>query len=317
MARPRAVAIVGPTATGKSALGIALARRFDGEVVSCDSTAVYRRFDIGTDKVPLSARQGVPHHLIDVADPTEEYSAARYAREAAAAIRDITARGRLPIVVGGTGLYYRALTRGFFPGPARDTALRTRLERIADRKGVERLQTLLGRVDPESAARIQSRDRKRLIRALEVYVVTRRPITAHFADTQSLLPDYDVLAFALQIPQEMTAARVAARVDAQFEQGLLDEIRQIRRSGIPETAHPFTGLVYRQALEHLHGVRDEAATRDLIVRENRKYSRRQLIWFRKEPNLQWIHAAGDHEETQEEVARVLAAMEIRRDATNP
>jgi tRNA dimethylallyltransferase len=317
MARPRAVAILGPTATGKSALGIALARRFDGEVVSCDSTAVYRRFDIGTDKVPLSARQGVPHHLIDVADPTEAYSAARYAREAAAAIRDITARGRLPIVVGGTGLYYRALTRGFFPGPARDTALRTRLERIADRKGVERLHTLLGRVDPESAARIQSRDRKRLIRALEVYVVTRRPITAHFADTQSPLPDYDVLAFALQIPQEMTAARVAARVDAQFEQGLLDEIREILRSGIPEAAHPFTGLVYRQALEHLHGVRDEAATRDLIVRENRKYSRRQLIWFRKEPNLQWIHAAGDHEETQEEVARVLAAMEIRRDATNP
>jgi tRNA dimethylallyltransferase len=267
--------------------------------------------------VPLTARQGVPHHLIDVADPTEEYSAARYAREAAAAIRDITARGRLPIVVGGTGLYYRALTRGFFPGPARDTALRTRLERIADRKGVERLHTLLGRVDPESATRIQSRDRKRLIRALEVYVVTRRSISAHFADTQSPLPDYEVLAFALQIPPEMTAARVAARVEAQFEQGLLDEIREILRSGILETAHPFTGLVYRQALEHLHGVRDEAATRDLIVRENRKYSRRQLIWFRKEPNLQWIHAAGDHEETQEEVARVLAAMEIRRDATNP
>jgi tRNA dimethylallyltransferase len=317
MARPRAVAILGPTATGKSALGIALARRFDGEVVSCDSTAVYRRFDIGTDKVPSSARQGVPHHLIDVADPTEAYSAARYAREAAAAIRDITSRGRLPIVVGGTGLYYRALTRGFFPGPARNTALRARLERIASRRGVERLHTLLARVDPPSATRIQSRDRKRLIRALEVYFVTGRPISSHFANTESPLPDYDVLAFALQIPQEMTAARVAARVETQFAQGLLDEIREILSSGIPETAHPFTGLVYRQALEHLRGVRDESATRDLIVRENRKYSRRQLIWFRKEPNLQWIHAAGEHEETQEEVARVLAAMEIRRDATNP
>ena len=195
--------------------------------------------------------------------------------------------------------------------------MRARLERIADRRGVERLHTLLGRIDPESATRIQSRDRKRLVRALEVYFLTGRPLTAHFADTQSPLPDYDVLAFALQIPQEMTAARVAARVDAQFEQGLLDEIRGILASGIPETAHPFTGLVYRQALEHLHGVRDEAATRELIVRENRKYSRRQLIWFRKEPNLQWIHAAGEREETQEEVARVLAAMEIRRDATNP
>jgi len=317
MPRPRVVAIVGPTATGKSALGIALAKRFDGEVVSCDSTAVYRRFDIGTDKVPMDARQGIPHHMIDVAEPTEEYSAARYAREAAAVIRDITARGRLPILVGGTGLYYRALVRGFFPGPARDTGMRARLERIADHKGVERLHALLSRVDPAAAERIQSRDRKRLVRALEVYFLTGRPITAHFADTQSPLPEYDVVGFALRIPRELTAARVAARVDAQFEQGLLDEIRAMLAEGVPETAHPLTGLVYRQALEHLHGVRDEAATRELIVRENRKYSRRQLIWFRKEPNLQWIHAAGDREETQEEVARVLAAMEIRRDATNP
>jgi tRNA dimethylallyltransferase len=317
MARPRLVAIVGPTATGKSALGIALATRFGGEVVSCDSTAVYRRFDIGTDKVPWPARQGIPHHMIDVAEPTEAYSAARYAREAAAVIRDVTARGRLPILVGGTGLYYRALVRGFFPGPARDTAMRARLERIADRRGVERLHALLGRVDSAAAERIQPRDRKRLVRALEVYFLTGRPITAHFADTQSPLPEYDVLGFALRIPDELTASRVAARVDTQFEQGLLDEIRAILADGIPETAHPFTGLVYRQALEHLHGIRDEAATRELIVRENRKYSRRQLIWFRKEPNLQWIHAAGDREETQEEVARALAAMETCRDATNP
>ena len=314
---PVAVAVLGPTATGKSALAIALGERHGGEIINCDSTAVYRRFDIGTDKVPLAARQGVPHHLVDVADPPEEYSAARYAREAASAIRAITARGRLPILVGGTGLYYRALTRGFFPGPSRDEALRARLERIADRKGVERLHVLLARIDPEAALRIQSRDRKRLIRALEVYFLTGRPITAHFAETRSPLPDYDVHAFALQIPVELTAERVRARVEAQFDQGLLDEIRGIMASGTPETAHPFTGLVYRQALEHLHGVRDEAATRELIVRENRKYSRRQLIWFRKEPNLQWIHAAGELEETQEEVARVLAAMEIRRDAINP
>jgi tRNA dimethylallyltransferase len=317
MPRPLVVAIVGPTATGKSALGISLARRFDGEIVSCDSTAVYRRFDIGTDKVPVSARQGVPHHLIDVAEPTEEYSAARYAREAATAIREITARGRLPIVVGGTGLYYRALTRGLFPGPARDTALRSRLERIADRKGVERLHELLERIDPASAVRVQPRDRKRLVRALEVYFLTGRPLTSHFAATRSPLSDYEIVAFALEIPQEMTAARVAARVDAQFEGGLLDEIRGILADGIPGTAHPFTGLVYRQALEHLQGMRDEAATRELITRENRKYSRRQLIWFRKEPNLQWIRAAGDLGTTEEEVARVLAALEIRRDATNP
>jgi tRNA dimethylallyltransferase len=317
MARPRLLAIVGPTATGKSALGIALARRFAGEVVSCDSTAVYRRFDIGTDKVPMQERHGIPHHMIDVAEPTDEYSAARYAREASAVIRGITTRGKLPILVGGTGLYYRALVRGFFPGPARDTAMRARLERIADRKGVERLHALLNRVDRAAAERIQPRDRKRLVRALEVYLLTGRPITAHFAETQPPLPEYEVVGFALRIPQELTAARVAARVEAQFEHGLLDEIRAILADGIPETAHPFTGLVYRQALEHLHGIRDELATRELIVRENRKYSRRQLIWFRKEPNLQWIHAAGDREETQEELARVLSAMETCRDANNP
>ena len=316
--RPRLVAIVGPTATGKSALGIALARRFGGEVVSCDSTAVYRGFDIGTDKVPAAERQGIPHHMIDVAYPLEEFSAARYAQEASNVIRGITARGRLPILVGGTGLYYRALTRGFFPGPARDTALRTRFERIADRRGEERLHAWLRRVDPPSAERISVADRKRVVRALEVYHLTGRPLTSHFADTRSPLPEYDVVTFALRIPQAATDARVAARVDAQFRQGLFDEIRALLAAGIPETAHPFTGLVYRQAIEHLHGVRDEPATRELIVRENRKYSRRQLIWFRKEPNLQWIHAAGELEGTQEEVARALAPMEKSSDdATHP
>jgi tRNA dimethylallyltransferase len=312
-ARPRLLAILGPTATGKSTLGIALAQRFDGEVVSCDSTAVYRGFDIGTDKVPVTQRGGVPHHLIDVADPVEEYSAARYARDAAAAIRDITSRGRLPILVGGTGLYYRALTRGFFPGPSRDTVLRARLDRIALRKGPERLHRWLQRVDPESAIRISARDQKRLVRALEVYYLTGRPLTSHFADTQSPIPEYDVTAVALQIPSEMTAERVARRVDAQFDQGVIDEVRTLLASGVPETAHPFTGLVYRQVLEHLQGLRDEAATRELIVRENRRYARRQLIWFRKEPNLQWIYAAGEREDAREEVARLIACMENRSD----
>jgi tRNA dimethylallyltransferase len=307
-ARPTLLAILGPTATGKSALGIALAQRFDGEVVSCDSTAVYRGFDIGTDKVPLAQRGGIPHHLIDVADPIEEYSAARYARDAAAAIRDITARGRLAILVGGTGLYYRALTRGFFPGPSRDTALRARLDRIAARKGPEKLHRWLQRVDPESAIRISARDQKRLVRALEVYYLTGRPLTSHFADTRSPIPEYDVRAIALQIPSEMTADRVARRVDAQFAQGVVDEVRTLLASGVPETAHPFTGLVYRQVLEYLKGVRNEAATRELIVRENRRYARRQLIWFRKEPNLQWIYAAGEREGTWEEVARSIAGM---------
>jgi tRNA dimethylallyltransferase len=302
---PRLLAIVGPTATGKSALGIAIAERFDGEIVSCDSTAVYRGFDIGTDKVPLSAQRGIPHHMVDVVDPTGEYSAARYAREAAAVIRDVTSRGKLPILVGGTGLYYRALTRGLFEGPGRDEPLRRRLERVAARRGPGYLHRWLATVDPPSAERIQIPDVKRLVRALEVWIVTGRPLTEHFAETASPLADYQVIAVALRIPEEQTAERVARRVAAQFDEGLLDEMRALLARGVPETALPFTGLVYRQALEHLHGVRDEAETRELIVRENRKYSRRQLIWFRKEPNLRWIHAAGERAETQDEVGRLL------------
>lgn len=311
--RPLLVAVLGPTATGKSALGIGLARRFDGEIVCCDSTAVYRGFDIGTDKVPVEQQMGVPHHMVDVADPTEEYSAARYAHEASAVIRNITARGKLPILVGGTGLYYRALTRGFFPGPSRDNALRARLERVAAKRGPGRLHRMLRRVDPASGERIQPRDLKRIIRALEVYRLTGRPLTDHFAHTRSPLDDYEVMSFALRIPPEATEERVARRVDAQFEQGLLAEMRALIGAGLPKTAHPFTGLVYRQALEHLAGMRDEAATRELIVRENRKYSRRQLLWFRKEPNLHWIHAAGERDEALNEVARVVASLESLRD----
>jgi tRNA dimethylallyltransferase len=303
--RSRLVAIVGPTATGKSALAISLATRFDGEVVCCDSTAVYRGFDIGTDKVPLAEQRGIPHHMVDVVEPAEEYSAARYARDAALVVRDITSRGKLPILAGGTGFYYRALTRGLFEGPGRDEGLRRRLERVAARRGHECLHRWLARVDPASAERIQPPDVKRVVRALEVWIVTGRPLTDHFADTASPLPDYDVTAIALQIPAELTAERVARRVDAQFARGLLEEMRGLLARGVPETALPFTGLVYRQALEHLHGLRNEAETRELIVRENRKYSRRQLIWFRKEPNLRWIHAAGERAEIEDAAARLL------------
>jgi tRNA dimethylallyltransferase len=312
-ARRRLLAVLGPTAVGKSTLGIRLAAHLGGEIVSCDSTAVYRGFDIGTDKVPPAARGGIPHHLVDVADPREEYSAARYAREASAAIRAIADRGKLPILVGGTGLYYRALTRGLFPGPGRDEALRARLEKIAVRRGAARLHQMLRRVDPPSAERIQPRDSKRVIRALEVYRLTGRPLTEHFARTERPLPEFDVVAVALRIPPELTAERVARRVDEQFAGGLLAAVRGLLAAGVPETAHPFSGLVYRQVLEHLHGVRDEKATRELIVRENRQYSRRQLIWFRKEPNLLWFCGAGERDDTFLDVTRALVAREIRPD----
>jgi tRNA dimethylallyltransferase len=289
----RVIAILGPTASGKSALALALAARHGGEIISCDSTAVYRGFDIGTDKVPLSEQRGIPHHLVDVADPLEEYTAARYAREATATVRGILARGKLPVLVGGTGLYYRALTRGLFPGPGRDAALRARLNALVERRSVEWLWKMVRRVDSESARRIQPRDRVRLVRALEVYFLTGRPLTAHFADTRPALDFCEVSGIALKLPAALTAERAARRVAQQFDRGLLDEVRALLDRGVPDTAHPFGGLVYRQVLELMRGVRDEAATRALIVQENRRYARRQLIWFRKEPNLNWVDGPGE------------------------
>jgi tRNA dimethylallyltransferase len=301
------LAILGPTATGKSALGINLALKHGGEIISCDSTAVYRGFDIGTDKVPVSQRRGIPHHLIDVVEPTQDYTAATYARDTVAAIEGIYARGQWPILVGGTGLYYRALARGLFPGPGADAQMRARLDAIATRRGVEFLHRMLRRIDPASAARILPRDLKRIVRALEVYFLTGKPLTDHFASTVSPLIGYETVAVALSPPMPLIAERVEKRVDAQFEQGLLDEIRGLIARGIPETARPFGGLVYRQALEHLHGIRGEAETRALIARKNRHYARRQLIWFRKEPNLWWLQTSGEELETLAAVESLLAA----------
>ena len=293
MSEPTVVAILGPTATGKSALALALAERHHGEIVNCDSTAVYRGFDIGTDKIAADERRGIPHHLIDIVEPTAEYTAAQYARDAASAIREIHARGHLPFVVGGTGFYYRALTRGLFPGPGRDGEVRERLEAIANRRGVAFLHRMLKRFDPASATRIQPRDLKRIVRALEVFWLTGRPLTEHFVNTASPIAGMRVIAIALRLPAASISERVTRRVDDQFERGLLDEIRGLLASGIPESARPFGGLVYRQALEHLHGIRDEAATRALIAQENRRYARRQLIWFRKEPDVNWFDGPGE------------------------
>ena len=304
------VAILGPTATGKSALGLALAERYGGEIVNCDSTAVYRGFDIGTDKVAVAERRGIPHHLIDIVDPTGEYTAAQYAADAALVIRAIHQRERLPILVGGTGFYFRALTRGLFPGPGRDQALRTRLEGVAARRGVAGLHRLLKRVDAASAARIQPRDTKRMVRALEVYLLTGRPLTDHFADTRSPLPEVDFLPIGVRLPAAQISERVVRRVDQQFARGLLDEVRELLARGIPETARPFGGLVYRQALEHLRGVRDEASTRALIAQENRQYARRQLIWFRKEPNLIWLDGPGESPETLAAANRLLQSLPL-------
>jgi tRNA dimethylallyltransferase len=308
---PVVLAVLGPTASGKSALGLALAERHGGEILNCDSTAVYRGFDIGTDKLPIAARRGIPHHLIDIADPTTTYTAAQYARDAARIIRDIDARGNLPILVGGTGFYYRALTRGLFPGPGANESLRARLGDLADRRGVERLHRVLQRVDPDSAARIMPRDRKRIVRALEVYFASGKTLTDHFSRTVSLIADCTVIPIGLRLHAVLTAERVARRVDEQFARGIVDEVRGLLAQGVPPTARPFGGLVYRQVMEMLAGVRDEAATRALIAQENRRYARRQLIWFRKEPNLMWFDGPGERPETLVHVQEALAARGLR------
>lgn len=297
------LAVLGPTATGKSALALTLAERLGGEIINCDSTAVFRGFNIGTDKVPLSQQRGIPHHLTDIVDPTVEYTAADYGRDAGRIVGEIQARGRVPILVGGTGFYFRALTRGLFPGPGKHSDLRDRLNAIASRRGVEFLWRMVRRVDSASADRILPRDQKRLVRALEVFFVTGRPLTAHFADTVSPLPpDVTVTALALRMDAAPLSERLAARVDAQFAAGLLDEVRGLLAAGVPASARPFGGLVYRQVMDFLRGTRDLDATRELIVRENRRYARRQLIWFRKEPNLVWFDGPG---ETVDAQARVL------------
>jgi tRNA dimethylallyltransferase len=301
----RVICIVGPTATGKTALGVALAKAVDGEIVSCDSTAVYRGIDIGTDKPTMDERQGIVHHLIDVVGPDETYSAARWATDAAAAIHDIHARGKWPIVVGGTGFYYRALVRGLFPGPARNDELRARLERVAATRGVESLHRWLARVDGPSATRIMPRDLKRLIRALEVYLLTGRPLTAHFDATVSPLEGWQVLTMGLIDPRPDLETRVARRVDAQFERGVVAEVEQLIASGVPETAHAFSGLVYRQLIEMRQSVRDEPATRALIVRENMRYARRQVMWFRKEPDVRWLDGPGTDTAVQEDALRTM------------
>jgi len=302
--------VLGPTASGKSALSLALAERCRGEIINCDSTAVYRGFDIGTDKLGAEQRRGIPHHLIDIADPSEVYTAAQFAHDAERVIRDIHRRGRLPILAGGTGFYYRALTRGLFPGPGADETLRARLDKVAERKGPERLHRMLQRVDSPSAVRIMPRDRKRLIRALEVYYATGRALTSHFGETRSLIADCEVISIGLKLPAALTAERVARRVEQQFARGIVDEVRGLLERGVPPDARPFGGLVYRQVMDMLRGVRGEAETRSLIVQENRRYARRQLIWFRKEPTLIWFDGPGELPATFERVVEALAARGI-------
>ncbi len=309
---PLVVAVLGPTASGKSALGLAIAERFGGEVIACDSTTVYRGFDIGTDKPTVEMRRGIPHHLIDLVEPTETYTAAHFARDASRLIVDMHRRGVLPVLVGGTGFYYRALTRGLFPGPGANEPMRIRLRKSAERRGTRWLHKILNRIDVASAARIMPNDEQRLVRALEVYFTTGETLTAHFARTTSLIAHCDIVPLALQVTSRLIAERVARRVDEQFARGVVEEVEALLARGVPPESRSLGGLVYRQIMEMRRGVRGEEATRALIAQENRRYARRQLIWFRKEPNLVWLDGPGESAETLQRADALLASRGVPR-----
>jgi tRNA dimethylallyltransferase len=283
------IAVVGPTAAGKSALALRLAREHGGEIVSCDSLQVYRGLDIGSAKATPEERASVPHHLIDVVEPDAVFSAADYARLARAATVAIRARGRLPIVAGGTGLYLRALLYGLFEGPSRNEALRARLERIAVRFGDARLHRLLRRVDPRAAARTHPNDRLRIVRALEVYALTGRPISAQHAERAPAVEGPQLL-LGLAPDRGQLRKAVEARTRQMLERGLLEEVRALMaRFGEP-LPRPLAAIGYRQAVCVLRGELTLEAAEQSIVTETLRFAKRQMTWFRHQTpkDVRWF-----------------------------
>ena len=281
------ICIAGPTASGKTALAVALAQELNGEVVSCDSMQVYRRMDIGTAKPTVEERKGIPHHMIDVCDPEEDFSVSRYCNMAAPIVDDILARGKTAIIAGGTGLYMDSLVRGNDFAPFPSTGVREKLEAQADAEGMEAMRALLESIDPEAAARIH--DRKRLIRALEVYYETGRTITEHNRLTQQIPPRYTPLWLGLDFASRQELYdRIDLRVSIMLEMGLVEEIRTLLASGIPPKATALQAIGYKEFVDALsgNGTIEEAA--DQVRQSSRRYAKRQLTWFRRNPNMHWL-----------------------------
>ena len=289
------ICVVGPTASGKTALAVRLAKALDGEVVSCDSMQIYRRMDIGTAKPTPEEMQGVPHHMIDIADPTENYSVSRYAAEATACVDDILARGKLPIVVGGTGLYIDSLIAGrtFADGTA-DTALRQELSERYDEIGGEGLLGELRKFDPERAAKLHPADKKRIVRAMEVYILTGKTITQHDAETRAVPPRYDAAKIALTFADRQDLYdRIDRRVDVMMQQGLLDEVRALLAAGIPADCTAMQAIGYKEAVAAVRGEATAQEAAAAIRLASRQYAKRQLTWLRRDAQLFWLR----HEKT--------------------
>jgi len=282
--------ITGPTATGKTAAGVLLAQALGGEVVSADSMQVYRRMDVGTAKATPEEMQGIPHHMLDVAEPTEDYSVARYVKDADACVQDILARGGLPILVGGTGLYIDSLIAGRdFGEDAPDPGLRDGLYEKYDRLGGEVLLAELAKIDPARAAKLYPADKKRIVRALEVFYATGQTITAHDEETKKRPPRYDAARLALSYEDRAVLyERIDLRVDKMVEAGLFDEVRALLESGVPAGCTAMQAIGYKETAAALRGELTEAEAVETIKRESRRYAKRQLTWLRAKPAQHWF-----------------------------
>ena len=286
------ICIAGPTASGKTALSIALAQELDGEIISCDSMQIYRRMDIGTAKPSIDERQGIPHYMLDVADPTEDFSVSRYCNMASPIVDDILARGKTVIIVGGTGLYMDALIRGNDFAPFPSTGRREELEKLAEEKGIEAVLCKLQEVDPQSAARLHPSDQKRIIRAMEVYLETGETITAHNERTKQIPPRYNPVWFALEDEDRQDLYnRIDSRVDIMLEMGLLEEIRSLLASGIPAKCTAMQAIGYKEFLQALSGEITVEAAAEEVKKASRHYAKRQLTWFRRNESIHWLRRA--------------------------
>jgi tRNA dimethylallyltransferase len=302
------VAIVGPTASGKSELGIQIALHLNGEIINCDSVQVYQEIQIATAKVPLAERRGIPHHLIDFVPPAVTFTAADWARAAVDKIEEIEVRGRVAILVGGTGFYLRALRRPFFPSPATDEELRARLTRIRERHGPERLHRILLRFDPNEADNLNARDWPRVQRAIEFYLQTGERISAQ-RPARPEPPELGnrIRVIALNPPRADLYARINQRTEKHFADGLVDEVRDLLARGVPGNSSALGAHGYRRVVEYLKGEHDLAGAIEQTKLDVRHYAKRQLTWFRQEAGVEWIEGFGDDSEIQKKVFALLDA----------
>jgi tRNA dimethylallyltransferase len=290
------VVILGPTASGKSSLAIRLAQQLDGEILVCDSTQVYRHFDIGTAKVSLAERRGIAHRLIDLIEPNEIFTAGEYRRQALLALTEVSQRGKLPILTAGTGLYLRALLEGLADAPERSEELRARLRAKVELRGSEHLHRTLARLDPEIAAGIGPRDTQKVIRAIEMRILAGKPVREIYRAGRNSLEGYHVQKIGLSPPRAALYARIEARTRTMIHDGWLDEVRKLSSSGVPPDAKPFQFIGYPELLAHLAGRLTMEAAIKKIQLATRQFAKRQLTWFRKEPSVHWLPGFGDDPE---------------------